>query len=132
MKKSTPVEFIYLLSVLFAFIIGYVSCVVVNKTTQDRPDAIIVYEGSDEDRPLFTVTLPSGKVLDMMYAEEIAQGLLDGKWEFNQDLAIAPLSQYQLTLEPDSLAIFNGNRLVAMVPYDQTGVLDSIFIADNQ
>jgi hypothetical protein len=131
-KKSTPVEFIYLLSVLIAFIIGYVSCVVVDRTTQDRPDAIIVYEGSDEDRPMYTVTLPSGKKLENMYAEEIAQGLMDGKWEFNQDLTIAFTSEYQLTLEPDSLVIYNGPRKVAMVHYDQTGILDSIFIADNQ
>ena len=124
MKKAIPV--------IVAFIVGYVSCVVVDTTTKDRPDAIIVYEGSDEDRPMFTVTLSSGKKLESMYAEEIGQGLIDGKWEFNQDLAIAPISEYQLTLEPDSLAIFNGPRKVAMVHYDQTGLLDSIFIADNQ
>lgn len=41
-------------------------------------------------------------------------------------------SEYQLTLEEPYLKIENCGRLVALVPYDQIGVLDSIFVVDNE
>lgn len=41
-------------------------------------------------------------------------------------------SEYQLTLEEPYLKIENCGRLVAEVPYDRIGVLDSIFIDDNE
>jgi len=41
-------------------------------------------------------------------------------------------SQYQVTLEEKYLLVENCGRLVAEVPYDRIGVLDSIFIDDNE
>jgi hypothetical protein len=95
-------------------------------------DSILITEESDEERPMFTVEQPNGTRHEHMFAEEIAQGLLDGKWERNEDLTLSQLSEYQLYLEDDSLIIYSFNRKIAAVPYHQTGVLDSIFIADNQ
>lgn len=40
--------------------------------------------------------------------------------------------EYQLTLEEEAIYIYDGDRLVASVPYEQTGILDSVFIADNE
>jgi hypothetical protein len=107
------------------------SCKVENKINQDN-DAIVIIEESDEERPMFTVKLPDGRVLEHFFAEEIAQGLIDGKWKNNEDLVITETSEYQLFLEPDSMMIYSFGRKVAAVPYHKTGVLDSIFIADNE
>ncbi len=41
-------------------------------------------------------------------------------------------SEYQVTLEEKYLLVENCGRLVAEVPYDRIGVLDSIFIDDNE
>lgn len=98
----------------------------------ETSDAVVVTEESDEERPMFTVKLPNGTTLEHLYAEEIANGLLTGKWETNEDLKLAYASEYQLFLEPDSLLILDGERKVASVPYKQIGALDSIFIKDNE
>jgi hypothetical protein len=102
-----------------------------NKPTQVSDTVITIEESDDEGRPMFTVKLANGTVYEHFYAEEIAQGLLDGQWKNNQDLTITETSEYQLFLEDDSLMIYSFDRLVAAVPYHQTGVLDSIFITDN-
>jgi hypothetical protein len=39
---------------------------------------------------------------------------------------------YHVTLEDDSIIISDHGRHVASVPYEQIGVLDSIFVADNE
>jgi hypothetical protein len=39
---------------------------------------------------------------------------------------------YHVTLEDDSIIISEHGRHVASVPYDQIGVLDSIFVTDNE
>ncbi len=111
-------------------VIAAVSCKVEN--INDKPEAIIITEESDEERPMFTVKLPSGKVLEHMYAEEIAQGLLDGRWNYDEAMTLVPESCYQVTLEQDSIHIKDRDRMVAVVSYKQIGVLDSIFIKDNE
>jgi hypothetical protein len=40
--------------------------------------------------------------------------------------------EYQLVLEDSFIVISNNGRHVANVPYERSGVLDSIFIADNE
>jgi hypothetical protein len=95
-------------------------------------DSILIIEESDEERPMFTVRQPNGTRHEHMYAEEIAQGLIDGRWQRNENLTLTETSEYQLFLEDDSLMIYSFGRKVAAVPYHKTGVLDSIFIADNQ
>ena len=107
-----------------------VSCKVGN--VNDKPEAIIIEEEHDEERPMFTVKLPNGRVLEHMYAEEIAQGLLDGKWTNDETLALTHDYQYQVLLEQDSLHVTCVDRKVAVVGYNQIGVLDSIFIKDNE
>jgi hypothetical protein len=39
---------------------------------------------------------------------------------------------YHVTLESDSVIISDHGRIVASVPYEQIGVLDSVFTADNK
>jgi hypothetical protein len=39
---------------------------------------------------------------------------------------------YHVTLEDDSIIISDHGRHVASVPYEQIGVLDSIFVTDNE
>jgi len=41
-----------------------------------------------DGRVTYNVSFPDGTVLDSMYAEEIANGLITGKWDYNEDLAI--------------------------------------------
>ena len=112
-------------------IIGVISCKVEN--VSNNSNIVIVNEHSDNDgRPMFTVKLANGKVLKHMYAEEIAQGLLDGKWASDEDLRLTYSYSYEILLEHDSLHIKDKARVVAIVGYKQIGVLDSIFIKDNE
>ena len=39
---------------------------------------------------------------------------------------------YQVTLEDSAMVITDHGRHVATVPYEQTGILDSVFMADNE
>lgn len=39
---------------------------------------------------------------------------------------------YHITLEDTAMIISDHGRFVASVPYDKTGILDSIFIKDNE
>ena len=50
---------------------------------------IIVPSDTAEGRPTFTVYFSDGKALDYMYAEEIAQSLKTGKWQYDEDLTLA-------------------------------------------
>lgn len=110
---------------------GVVSCKV--GTVRNNSNIVIVDEHSDNDgRPMFTVKLANGRVLEHMYAEEIAQGLLDGEWASDEDLTLTHSYTYEVLLEQDSLHIVDKARVVAVVGYNQIGVLDSIFIKDNE
>ena len=110
---------------------GVVSCKV--GTVRNNSNVVIVDEHSDNDgRPMFTVKLANGRVLEHMYAEEIAQGLLDGEWASDEDLTLTHSYSYEVLLEEDSLHIVDKSRVVAVVGYNQIGVLDSIFIKDNE
>lgn len=112
-------------------IIAAVSCKV--GTVRNNSNVVIVDEHSDNDgRPMFTVKLTNGRVLEYMYAEEIAQGLLDGEWASDEDLTLTHSYSYEILLEQDSLHIVDKSRVVAVVGYNQIGVLDSIFIKDNE
>ncbi len=105
----------------------------VQGNNQNQPVATIISENADkEGRPMFTVKLPNGKTLEHMYAEEIAQGLLDGKWIYDEAMTLVPESCYQVTLEQDSIHIVDRDRPVAVVSYKQIGILDSIFTKDNE
>jgi hypothetical protein len=128
--KSFNVKKVFLLSIVM--LTTLFSCKVENKMTQES-DSIVITEQSDDDgRPTFNVKLPDGTVYEYFYAEEIAHSLITGTWQTDQDLRLAYASEYQVTLEPDSMMIYDWKRLVAAVPYSKTGVLDSVFMADNQ
>lgn len=103
-----------------------------NVETEQSDNIIITEESDDDGRPTFNVKLPDGTVHEHFYAEEIAHSLITGTWQTDEDLRLAYASEYQVTLEPDSLYIYDWKRLVAAVPYSKTGVLDSVFMADNQ
>lgn len=82
-------------------------------------------------KPMFTVTTEEGQTRKMN-AEEIALSLIEDKWVKDDMLKICSLSEYQLILEDDSLVIYDADRFVGAAHYTQTGILDSIFIKDNQ
>ena len=48
----------------------------------------LVFADSVDGRPTYTVTFPDSTVLDSMYPEEIANGLITGKWNYNEDFTI--------------------------------------------
>lgn len=63
--------------------------------TEDMPtlmkssnDIKIVISDSVEGRQTYNVLFPDGTMLDSMYPEEIANGLITGKWDYNEDLTI--------------------------------------------
>jgi len=63
--------------------------------TEDMPSVIgcpktiqIIFADSVDGRPTFCVEFPDSTGLDSMYPEEIANGLLTGKWDYNEDLQI--------------------------------------------
>lgn len=97
------------------------------------PGGIVIIPVDVKDgRQMYNVIFEDEKGVDNLYAEEIANGLLTGKWITNEDWKLANAAEYQLFLEPDSLMIWDGERKVASVPYKQIGVLDSVFIKDNE
>ena len=61
--------------------------------TEDMPTLVkssnsiqIILAEDVEGRHTYTVLFPDGTALDSMYAEEIANGLRTGVWEYNEDL----------------------------------------------
>jgi hypothetical protein len=48
----------------------------------------IEFVDSVDGRPTYTIIFPDGKALDQMYPEELAQGLIDGKWSYDETLII--------------------------------------------
>ena len=49
----------------------------------------LVFADSVDGRPTYTVLFNDSTVLDSMYPEEIANGLVTGKWNYNEDFIIA-------------------------------------------
>jgi len=41
-----------------------------------------------DGRVTYNLSFPDGATLESMYAEEIANGLITGKWDYNEDLQI--------------------------------------------
>lgn len=80
--------------------IGLASCekpIVTNNVihTEDMPTLLksssnikIVISDNVEGRQTYNVLFPDGTILDSMYPEEIANGLITGKWDYNEDLTI--------------------------------------------
>ena len=48
----------------------------------------IVLAEDVDGRQTYNVLFPDGTVLDSMYPEEIANGLVTGKWDYNEDLQL--------------------------------------------
>ncbi len=124
----------YLLNLasMMIIMIMFSSCKTEQPQTTDRPDAVIVYEASDEDRPMYNVTLPDGRVLENMYAEEVCKGLLDGQWTYDQTLRLANDSEYQVFVEDRNFVIMCYGRHVATIPMTQIPIIDSVFAKDNR
>jgi len=64
--------------------------------TEDMPtllkssnDIKIVISDNVEGRQTYNVLFLDGTILESMYAEEIANGLITGKWDYNEDLTIS-------------------------------------------
>lgn len=49
----------------------------------------LMFADSVDGRPTFTVMFNDTTVLDAMYPEEIANGLLSGKWEYDEDIKLS-------------------------------------------
>jgi len=47
-----------------------------------------MFADSVDGRPTYTVMFNDTTVLESMYPEEIANGLISGKWEYDEDLKI--------------------------------------------
>lgn len=118
----------YLAVILLSFVLF--SCKV-NDVSQESDNIVITEQSDDDGRPTFTVEV-NGRILEDYYAEEIAHCLITGQWKRDEDLRLAYASEYQVTLEPDSMYIYDWKRLVAAVPYSKIGVLDSVFYKDNE
>lgn len=52
-----------------------------------KSDVVIIKSDLVEGRQTFTVIV-DGKTMEYMYAEEIANSLRTGVWEYNEDLAL--------------------------------------------
>ena len=81
-------------ALISAFCVLLVSCAQRNflyKQSSISPtDTVAFYvvdiHDTNDRRPL---VFPDGKVLERMYAEEIAGSLLQGKWSYNEDLKLS-------------------------------------------
>jgi hypothetical protein len=49
---------------------------------------VIIPADSTDNRPTFNILFKDGKVLESMYAEEIAVSLIENKWQYNEDFRI--------------------------------------------
>lgn len=66
-----------------------------NYHTEDMPPVVesptsikLVFADSVDGRPTYAILFNDSTVLDSMYPEEIANGLITGKWDYNEDLQI--------------------------------------------
>ena len=93
-------------TILFACIISLVSCSkpspydcpIAPKSiihTEDMPslvkrsnDVRIVLSDDVDGRQTYNVIFPDNTIIESMYAEEIANGLITGQWDYNEDLNI--------------------------------------------
>ena len=107
-------------------------CILYTSCNVPSNSIVITQEDNNDIRPMFTVKLPNGRTYTHFYAEEIAHALVTDKWINNEDLRLSYASEYQVNLEPDSIMIYDYSRKVAAVPYEKAGILDSIFIKDNE
>jgi len=58
-------------------------------SVKSKPKSIeITFMDSAEGRPIYCVHLADSTVLDSMYPEEIAHGLLTGNWEYDEMLKL--------------------------------------------
>ena len=64
--------------------------------TEDMPtlvklssDIKIIMSDNVEGRQTYNVLFPDGTILESMYPEEIANGLVTGSWDYNEDLNIS-------------------------------------------
>jgi len=64
--------------------------------TEDMPTLVksssnikVVLSENVEGRQTYSVLFPDGTILDSMYPEEIANGLITGRWDYNEDLTIS-------------------------------------------
>lgn len=55
----------------------------------------IEFVDSVDGRPTYNVYFPDGRALDQMYPEEIAQGLIDGNWQYNEFWMITNIKNLQ-------------------------------------
>lgn len=129
MKKKTLLAFI-----LFALVTG--GYVLYDTIKYPKGQVVIkqMSELSEDGRRMYYVITEEGQEFDYMYAEEIAQALITDDWDkaTNEDLRLFPRYQYQVTLDEDSVTITDFDRHVASVPYNKIGVLEDVFIADNE
>ena len=93
-----------ILAIIIGIIIALTSCskpnqydcpTVYKHTTEDMPtlvkssnDVKLVQSDNVDGRQTYNVIFPDGTVLDSMYPEEIANGLVTGKWDYNEDFQI--------------------------------------------
>lgn len=57
---------------------------------QKKEDGVVIRKSDMvEGRQTYTVVL-GDTIIEHMYAEEIAQSLIDGEWAYNEDLTIKP------------------------------------------
>lgn len=99
---------IILTTVLSALIFGYVGFIIGKSTTTsskvfskkntttsslitvDKTKSLcLMFADTVDGRPIYTVMFNDTTVLDAMYPEEIASGLLSGKWEYDEDLKLS-------------------------------------------
>lgn len=93
-----------ILVILIVIIVALASCskpnqydcpTVYKHTTEDMPtlvkssnDVKLVQSDNVDGRQTYNVIFPDGTVLDSMYPEEIANGLVTGQWDYNEDFQI--------------------------------------------
>ena len=84
----------YLTTIVIALSLMLISCSTTSKpvfTKEELEEGIVILPSEidpDTDRPMFNVIFPDGKALENMYAEEIANSLATGKWEYNDMLTL--------------------------------------------
>ena len=110
-------------------------------SSSPRMNAIQIQpKGEVDGKPVFDVTLSSGKQIQAMYPEEILEGLKTDKWKYNEDLSFKVSTVHNCdyiieVMDKGDTALYytiydNNHDLVADSVTKEN--LDRVIIADNQ
>ena len=133
MKKIYLQAFTFVISIAVAILILLYLLTDGSKETSNvylDDEDYLIYPSDSTGK--WNIIFPSGNEYAELKPEQIAVFLKSGEIPMDTTWVIYPQCQYQLELYEDELIISDFGRLVAELPLNQTGKLETILIKDNE